>query len=100
MAVTVTEINAGDGARGNVRIWDITKSADGDTTSGNIAHGFGATPEEVSIVPMAGAPHIALPRFTTVDGTNLVVGFQTTAGAGSASVCCRVIAKRPTALTR
>jgi len=98
MAVTVVEVNALDNARGNVKIWDVTFSADADTVSANIPHGFPEAPEEVHLLPRANPCALGLARVTTLDGTNIVLTKSTT--AGSLGSIYRLIAKRASIYNR
>ncbi len=89
MAVTVTPILAGS----NIHIVDIEMDAGGDVSSGNIAHGLGAIPLEVSIVPLLADFYNKTPYATTIDITNVVI--TTAAAGGVANDQMRIIIRRP-----
>jgi len=97
MAVTQAEVGAEFNARGNKKIVDITFSADADTTA-TVAHGFGVTPEEITLTPLTSQASVGLPRASTIDATNVVVTKQTT--AGSAGTVVRLIARKQSHQTR
>jgi hypothetical protein len=99
MAVTAPEVESQYGAaRGNVRVWDITFSADADTTTGDIAHGFGAVPEEVILTPRNAACAIALARVDVLTASVWRLTKSTTAGSGGANYV--LVVKRPSIETR
>lgn len=101
MAVTVTAIAApaGSNAFATLKIWDITATADADTTTGNIAHGLGATPLFFSLTPLLQVPaSLSLWALTTKDATNLVLTKATTASSGNAGAQIRLCAWLPNSI--
>lgn len=89
MAVTVTPVLAG----ANMYIADIEMTAGGDVSSGNIAHGLGAVPLDISVAPLLADFYNKTPYVTTIDAVNVVL---TTAGAGGVvGDQMRVIIRRP-----
>jgi len=97
MAVTVTPVFAG----ATRFIADVEATADGDLTSGNIAHGLGAVPLSVFVTPLqqaAGA--LSAWAATTLDATNVVLTKSGAAGSGVAGAQVRVEVALPHSLTR
>lgn len=88
MAVTVTAIRA----FGRTRSWDVTMTADGDTTTGAIAHGFGVAPDSARIEPRIPEATIGQYRVGTIDATNLAVVKGAIAASGAAGVAVRLVA--------
>jgi len=98
MAVTVTTVLAGTSRF----ICDIAATADGDVTTGNIAHGLGATPLSkyltmLQVFLITAAPHWAL---TTLDATNAVCEKAATVGSGVAGDQVRMEVSLPHSLVR
>lgn len=89
MAVTVTPVLAG----ANTYIADVEMTAGGDVSSGNIAHGLGAIPLDVSVSPLLLDFYNKTPYVTTIDITNVVV--TCAAAGGVANDQMRVIIRRP-----
>lgn len=88
MAVNVTTVLAG----ANTFIADIEITA-AEVTTGNIAHGLGAAPLDLSITPLDVLYYTSTPFFATYDATNIVL---TTSGAGGgANDQIRLIVRRP-----
>lgn len=96
MAVTVTAVLAGT----STYIADITATADGDLTTGNIAHGLGAAPLLLAICPLLANAWASVWRVTTADATNLVVEKSNVGGSGVANAQVRVSAMLPHSLVR
>lgn len=75
-------------------VLDVLKGADGDTVTGNIAHGMGVIPN-VTFTPTVSLALAALPGFalTTLNATN--IEFTGLATVGSATANIRVYVTRP-----
>lgn len=88
MAITVTDILAGT----DTYIADV--ASDGtDVASGNIPHGLGAIPSEVTISPRtADLASIPVWGITTIDATNIVLTRDST---GAAASTVRLVVKKP-----
>lgn len=95
MAVNVTTILAG----ANSHISDVEATADGDTTTGNIAHGLGEAPLIPFVTPRAAEARISL-WICTSDATNYVLLKATTGGSGVAGVQVRGGVLRPHSIFR
>ena len=96
--LTVTTVLAGTSRF----IADVTATADGDVTTGNIPHGLGAQPlckylTPTQIFAIAADPNWAI---TTCDPTNVVAGKLGTAGSGLAGVQVRVEVSLPHSLIK
>jgi hypothetical protein len=80
----------------------VIASADGDTSSGNMAHGLGAAPLFVTATQMLSQALTALSAWaiTTVDGTNLVATKLASTGSGNAGVQLRVVGWVPHTVAR
>lgn len=89
MAVTVTPVLAG----ANTYIADVEMTVIGDVSSGNIAHGLGAIPLDVSVAPLLADYYNKTPYVTTIDITNVVI--TCAAAGGAAGDQMRVIIRRP-----
>jgi len=96
MAVTVTPVLAG----ANIYIADITATADADVTSGNIAHGLGAAPLDISLTPLKAEHYVSTPYVSTKDATNVVVTMSNASGSGVAGAQTRVTIRRPHSLVQ
>lgn len=95
MAVTVTTVLAGV----YTFIADVEATADGDTDTGNVAHGLPAAPQDVALCPLLQAEAgVSLWAVTTIDATNLVLTKSTGAGSGGAGNQVRVVASLPHSL--
>ncbi len=93
MAVTVTDVLAG------IYTYIADVASDGtDVTSGDIAHGLGVVPLEVSVSPIT-ADLASIPSWaaTTIDATNIVLTRDAT-GAAASSV--RLVVKAPHSIGR
>lgn len=91
MAVTVTPILAGE----NMYIADIEATADADVSSGNIAHGLGDAPLDISLVPLQAEHYLSAPYVSTKDATNVVVTMENATNSGVAGAQTRVVIRRP-----
>lgn len=101
-AVTNTAVAAVAGGGSNLRTCDITATADADATTGNIAHGFGFTPDYVEITPIlapGGLKAWAWDRANT-DGTNIVFLGNNVVGSGNAGAQLRVVFGRRHSMIR
>lgn len=98
MAVTNTTILAGY----TTFIFSITATADADTTTGNVAHGLGATPLDISGVQLISQALTALSAWavTTVDATNVVATKLASIGSGNASPQYRIRVSLPHSIVR
>lgn len=96
MAVTVTTILAGTSRF----IADLEATADGDITSGNIAHGLGAIPLSIYLTALLVEFYTSIPALTTVDITNLVVTMSNAGGSGVANDQMRIECSLPHSLIR
>ena len=98
MAVTVTTILAGT----STFIADITATADADSTTGNVAHGLGAAPLDVSLCMLQVLATTAIPSWaiTTKDATNLVAQKATGVGSGVAGAQVRMRASLPHSIVK
>ena len=98
MAVTVTTVLAGTSRF----ICDIAATADGDTVTGNIAHGLGAAPLSkhlcmLQVFDLTAAPHWAI---TSAGATNVEATKDGTAvGSGVADPQVRLEVQLPHSLT-
>ena len=90
MAVTVTAVLAGT----NTKSWDITATADGDT-SASITHGLGAAPALVYLAPLLAQAYTSQWQVTSVSSTVITLTKGTASGSGNASAQVRVYADRP-----
>jgi hypothetical protein len=90
MAITITPVT-GLGAFEYAAT--VQFGADGDVSSGNIAHGLGVTPKEVYITATALGATVANFSATTINGTNIVITKDT--GAASTACTIYVVAKVP-----
>ncbi len=90
MAVTVTRVHA----RAGVQVWDITATADADTTA-TLNHAFGSVPQEVTITPVQqAAPELAGWGATTIDAQNVVLTKSVLGSSGVAGVQIKCIIRR------
>jgi len=80
MAVTNTTVLAGT----TTFIVDTLSSANADVTTGNMPHGLGAIPLDVSITPMALAFWSSIPFVATLDATDVVLTLANAVGSGDA----------------
>lgn len=98
MAVTNTTVLAGT----STFIFDIAATADADVTTGNVAHGLGAIPLDISGVQTLSQAIGALSAWavTTVDITNVVCTKLATVGSGSATKQYRVRVSLPHSIVR
>ncbi len=97
MAVTVTPVLAGK----TKYICDIEATADADTDTGNVPHGLGAIPLEVSVAPLQQvAAGLSLWAVSTIDAVNIVVTKSVAAGSGVAGNQVRVTVSLPHSLTQ
>lgn len=90
MAVTVTAAYAGT----YTKSWDVIADADGDVAA-VVAHGFGAVPENVVLVPLQ--PEFYTSRWTVgvVDATNINLVKANALGSGDAAAQVQVVAQLP-----
>ena len=97
MAVTDTTVLAGSSRF----IVDITATANGDVTTGNVPHGLGATPLSAAIALIQNFAAAANPGWglTTIDATNIVGTCSADAGTGVAGVQVRLEVQLPHSLT-
>ena len=93
MAVTTAEVGTGV----DTRIFDVTATADADTTA-TIAHGMAAAPEIVILSGLTtGAAGFRLSGWCfAVDATNVTLTKSTAVGSGVAGAQVRCIIKRRT----
>lgn len=98
MAVTNTTVLAG----AYTFIFDVAATADSDTTTGNVAHGLGATPLDISVAPTLSQALTALSAWavTTLDGTNVVGTKLASTGSGSATKQVRIRVSLPHSIVR
>lgn len=98
MAVSTTPVLSGT----TKFIFDVTATADADTTTGSVAHGLGAVPLSVIITPLVSQALTALSAWavTTLDGTNIALTKLTSAGSGNASPQLRVEVSLPHSVVR
>ncbi len=98
MAVTNTTILAGT----STFIFSITATADADVTTGNVPHGLGAIPLDISGVQLISQALTALSAWavTTVDITNVVCTKLASVGSGNASPQFRVRVSLPHSIVR
>jgi len=97
MAVTVAAVTqaAGYPPRNQTSVWDITATADADTTA-TITHGLVGTPQDVQITPQLVAPALLSGwAVTGYSATQITLTKATTAGSGNAGVQVRVIVRVP-----
>jgi hypothetical protein len=90
MAVTVVRRHA----RAGVQVWDITATADGDTTA-TLNHAFGSVPQEVSITArqqVAGG--LSEWAATSITNQNVVLTKSTAGGSGVAGIQATCIIRR------
>ena len=95
MAITATAVSP-QGT--NTKAWNIVATADADTASGNIPHGFSAAPFLVWISPRLAAGNLSAWFVSTIDATNLVVTKGTAVGSGNAGVQAVLYAMPPHSL--
>lgn len=95
MAITVTPANP-QGI--NLKKWNLVATADADTASGNIAHGFGAIPFAVWFVPILAAGQLSNWAATTIDANNIVATKTTAVGSGNANPQATLYAALPHSL--
>ena len=98
MAVNVTPNVALSGEY--TKVFDIEATADGDTVTGNIAHGLGAVPRSISIVGLTVAAQLSLWVATTIDATNIELTKDTAAGSGAVGNQVRLIVSLPHSITQ
>lgn len=91
MAVTVTPVLAGD----NMYIADIEATADSDVSSGNIAHGLGDAPLDISLTALKPEHYLSTPYVSTKDATNVVITMANATDSGVSGAQTRVIIRRP-----
>ena len=97
MAVTVTTVLAG----ANAFTFDVAATADADTTTGNVAHGLGDTPVEVTLTSLQQvATAISAWAVTTLNGTNVVLTKGIGAGSGAVGNQVRCTVRRPHSIGR
>lgn len=98
MGITLANLLSGP----TMYIETVVASADGDTSSGNMAHGLGESPLFVCLTQMLSQALTALSAWaaTTVDATNIVATKLASTGSGSASVQLRVVAWVPHTVAR
>ncbi len=96
MAVTITTILAGTSRF----IADLEATADGDITSGNIAHGLGSIPLSKYLTALLVEFYVSTPAITTLDATNIVVTMSNAGGSGVANDQMRIEVSLPHSLIR
>lgn len=92
MAVTVT---AASPQGTNLKKWNLTATADADTVTPSIPHGFGSIPFAVWVVPILGAGQLSNWAATTIDATNIVATKTTAVGSGNAAAQATLYAALP-----
>jgi hypothetical protein len=81
-------------------ISDVAFTATKDKTA-TIAHGIGATPQDVQMSPLQPEPfYVGRAAITTINTTNVIVTKLSTAASSNAAAAIRVIIKRPHTLGR
>lgn len=94
MAMSAAAVFAGT----TTKTWNVIASADGDTGTLVIAHGFGAAPALVMLTPLLTAGTLS-GWSAAIDATNITLTKGTTAaGSGNAGAQLRVIAQIPHSL--
>lgn len=98
MGITLAVTLAGP----TMNIQTVIASADGDTSSGNMAHGLGSAPLFVGLTQMLSQALTALSAWaaTTVDATNVVCTKLASTGSGNAGIQLRVVAWLPHTIAR
>ena len=86
MALTNTTILAGT----TTFIVDTEATAAGDITTGNIAHGLGAVPLDVSVTPLLLDFYTKQPFVVTLDITNVVLTLVNAGGVANDQIRTRV----------
>ena len=100
MAVTVTAVAQATGfnPRATTSVWDITATADGDTTA-TITHGLIGTPQDVQLTPQLVAPALLSGwAVTGYSATTVTLTKATTANSGNAGIQVRAIVRVPHSL--
>lgn len=91
-AVTVTTVLAGI----EMFICDVEATADADATTGNIAHGLGVIPKDVTITELLQvSAAISAWALTGRTNTNLVATKGVGVGSGAAGAQVRICASTP-----
>lgn len=102
MAVTNSAVTPLTAPASNLSTCTVTATADGDTTTGNIAHGMSFTPDFALITPIL--PEGALKAWAwtaaSTDGTNIVFTGNNVVGSGVAGAQIRVWFGRIMSLVR
>ena len=94
MAMSSAAVTAGT----NLKTWNVIASADADTGTLVIAHGFGAAPAIVTLTNLLGAG-VTSQWSAAVDATNITLTKNSTgAGSGNAGAQLRVAALLPHSL--
>lgn len=92
MAVTTGAVTPLTPPGGNLSLMTITATADADTTTGNVAHGFSFTPDFALITPVL--PQGALKAWSwaqaATTGTNISFVGNNVVGSGVAGVSVQV----------
>lgn len=86
MAITNTVVLAGT----TTYIVDTEATAAGDISTGNMPHGLGAIPLDVSLTPLALDFYTKLPFVATLDATNVVLTLANAGGVGGDQIRTRV----------
>lgn len=86
MAITNTTVLAGT----TTFIVDTEATAAGDVSTGNMAHGLGAIPLDVSITPLLLDFYTKTPFVATLDATNVVLTLANAGGVANAQIRTRV----------
>lgn len=95
MAITVTAVSP-QGV--NTKAWNVIATADADTASPNIPHGFGVAPFLVWVSPRLAAGALSNWFVSTIDATNIVITKGTAVGSGNAGVQAVLYAMPPHSL--
>jgi len=95
MAVTVTAVRTGP----TQSIADVEATADADVAA-VFAHGLGAIPEQVFLVPLAAEFYVSTPTVGVVDATNVNIAMANAVGSGAAGNQIRIIAHLPHTIVR
>ncbi len=66
-----------------------THVANGNTTTYNIAHGVGATPDYAFIFPASNHAAVTPSYISAIDGTNITVTYTATTTAGTNNISIR-----------
>lgn len=79
MAVATTNVISGN----TIFAFDVSATADGDTTTGNAAHGMASTPLVPILTALKAVAKLSGWYVSTLNSTNVVLTKATTTGSGA-----------------